>query len=585
VLCAVWGGGRYQPDAFYEMAARLGLMVWQEMIFACALYPRDDAFLALVDAEVREQVRCRATRTWLSRAVTCCHVLSRAVTWPKHHRTRRRFPATWQVSRLATQPAIVVWGGNNENEAALNWYAESRTQRDLYVTDYVKLYMDTVMPAVRAADADRRPAVDTSPSNGLVGTHQPLVKRWGVVSTKRDASAGSWGDIHYYNYAADCEEPDTYPLARFVSEHGFQSFPAAHVYASVTAQSDWSREAPLMEHRMRHPDGNAQALAQMARHYRVPPASVSPTSSKTQAELFDAYLWLTQLQQARCYETAFGVWRRLRSEPANTMGILYWQLNAIWQGPDWSTIEYDGRLRLAHHFARRAFAPLLLSAVRDEPSAATLVAPAGRAAVDDDVAHWVSVHLSNDALRRVEGTLRVSIHRWADAPAQALAQAEQRVAVDAASSHAVWRLDLGALLRQSSTSAPLTPRTAFARLAFVPASDGARRRAEAADAQSELTASYWLAPFRTVELPEARPRILHVAQLSPTSATVQLASNVTAAFVTVECRSVVGAFSDAGFLLLAGHAPVTLTFVAQAPFALDAFAPALSVRSLRDTYE
>ena len=79
-MVRAWGGGRYQPDAFYELASRLGLMVWQEMIFACALYPRNSAFLGLVDREVREQ-----------------------------------------VSRLATHPSIVVWGGNNENEAALNW--------------------------------------------------------------------------------------------------------------------------------------------------------------------------------------------------------------------------------------------------------------------------------------------------------------------------------------------------------------------------------------------------------------------------------------------------------------------------------
>ena len=46
----------------------------------------------------------------------------------------------------------------------------------------------------------------------------------------------------------------------------------------------------------------------------------------------------------RTYEEAFSQWRRHRSTSAMTMGILYWQLNSIWQGPDWSTIEYDGRL-------------------------------------------------------------------------------------------------------------------------------------------------------------------------------------------------------------------------------------------------
>ena len=280
-MVRVWGGGRYQRDSFYERCSELGLMVWQviacmlrpalpcptppclrtpsctrgalwwgrgahfaplalcgarvltalfsahtsqEMIFACALYPRNAPFLATVKREVHEQ-----------------------------------------VSRLAHHACIVVWGGNNENEAALGWYAESRHNRDLYLADYVKLYVDTVVPAVRAADVDRRPIVDTSPSNGIV-SNEPYVKRWLPTSSKRSGSpAGSFGDIHYYvrprakpdaaaharpvvagrsaasrallparcllytftrshalpqNYEADCEDSSTYPLARYVSEHG-----------------------------------------------------------------------------------------------------------------------------------------------------------------------------------------------------------------------------------------------------------------------------------------------------------------------------------------------------------------------------
>ena len=105
---------------------------------------------------------------------------------------------------------------------------------------------------------------------GLISS-SPYVKRWGNVSPKSDPAAGSYGDVHYYNYQADCEDASTYPSTRFVSEHGFQSFPSFDVYRTVTAPADWSREAPLMEYRMRHPDGNAQALAQMERHFRVPP--------------------------------------------------------------------------------------------------------------------------------------------------------------------------------------------------------------------------------------------------------------------------------------------------------------------------
>lgn len=106
----------------------------------------------------------------------------------------------------------------------------------------------------------------------------------------------------------------------------FQSFPAFEVYATVTDPEDWSRDSAFAEFRMRHPDGNAQALAMMQRHFRVPQAHSAPSGGgRSQQQLFDDYLWLTQAQQARCYETAFKHWRRQRGAPANTMGILYWR--------------------------------------------------------------------------------------------------------------------------------------------------------------------------------------------------------------------------------------------------------------------
>ena len=168
------------------------------------------------------------------------------------------------MRRLGTHASIAIWGGNNENEEALNWYRESREHRDTYLVDEVALYVDTVLPAISAADADRRPVVDTSPSNGLL-SREPYVKRWGATSSQADAAAGAWGDIHYYNSAADCEDPSTYPSARFVSEHGFQAFPAMAAYEAVSAPADWSRESSLVRWRMRHPDGDAQALAMLVR--------------------------------------------------------------------------------------------------------------------------------------------------------------------------------------------------------------------------------------------------------------------------------------------------------------------------------
>jgi len=549
-MVRVWGGGRYQRDAFYDECDALGLLVWQELMFACALYPRDEAFLQLVAREAEEQ-----------------------------------------VTRLATHPSIAVWGANNENEAALRWYAESRASRDVYLTDFVKLYVETLRPAVLASDGLSRPFVDTSPSNGLL-SEMPYVKRWGNVNAKdRKSEAGSFGDIHHYDYDADCEDPSVYPAARFISEHGFQSFPSFRLYRAVTEPQDWSRDSELLEYRMRHPKGTAQMLAMIQRHYRVPPAgnavAAAATSSATataatnsatatlspslisQQSLFDAYLYLTQLQQARCYETAFSAWRRMRSADARTMGILYWQLNDVWQGPSWSTIEYDGSLRLAHHAVRRVFAPVLLSAVLT-PSAASSTATVVTTAAA--TSPQIQVSLTSDLLEPVSGILTIQVIRWFDAPAAPRTTMRERVRVSAASSAVVASAPLTTLLANASA----TREDSFLRLLFEP-------DAPTSQLHNNVEADVFPLKLSDVDLPRGALSLTLVKQLSPTRAVVEISANATVVFAAVESLNVVGAFGDGMFTLLAGSTK-PIGFKATAPFELDTFSRGLRLRSLRDSY-
>ena len=153
---------------------------------------------------------------------------------------------------------------------AIEWYPYSKEHRDRFVVDFNKLYVETILPALLAADPTShppRPWVDSSPSNGLLSpTNASLlgtaayIKRWGNADIRGapNGSAGSWGDAHYYNYDADCEDPATYPAARFISEHGFQSFPSLRAYRPVTEPADRHRDSPLMHYRQRHQYGNAQ---------------------------------------------------------------------------------------------------------------------------------------------------------------------------------------------------------------------------------------------------------------------------------------------------------------------------------------
>lgn len=98
-MIRVWGGGIYAPDQFYALCDEMGILVWQEFMFACALYPTTSKFLNNVNEEVKHQIR-----------------------------------------RLASHPSIVLWSGNNENEASLyatTWYPVqvTPTNKMIYVVD------------------------------------------------------------------------------------------------------------------------------------------------------------------------------------------------------------------------------------------------------------------------------------------------------------------------------------------------------------------------------------------------------------------------------------------------------------------
>jgi len=69
-------------------------------------------------------------------------------------------------------------------------------------------------------------------------------------------------------------------------------------------------------------------------HFKLPPSTAPDGNGVTQKKIFDDYIYLTQLQQSRCYETAITNWRRQKSTSAKTMGILYWQLNDVRRGAD-----------------------------------------------------------------------------------------------------------------------------------------------------------------------------------------------------------------------------------------------------------
>jgi len=124
----VWGGGIYEKSEFYELADKLGIMIWQDFMFACSMYPTNYDFLQNVRSEVN-----------------------------------------YQMNRLKSHPSIFIWSANNENEAALstNWYNTS-SDTEIYEKDYRSLYIDVIKEVVESHDPEiSRPFLSSSPTNGL----------------------------------------------------------------------------------------------------------------------------------------------------------------------------------------------------------------------------------------------------------------------------------------------------------------------------------------------------------------------------------------------------------------------------------
>lgn len=317
-MLRVWGGGLYPHDALYDACDESGVLLWQEAMFACSMYPRDPRFLAEVSKEVAYQAR-----------------------------------------RLNWHASLAIWGGNNEVETAMGWYEPSRNNKDLYANDYSALFVNTVRAALQGVSSDVI-FVDSSPSKvgrgsfsffgfflesrkgrnnkqkthlssppipqtkkhqgALVNTPDIYVKKWG------DAGNSKSGDVHFYTTVDNALNTSTFPRAKFVSEFGFQSFPSWQAVKKYSEPQDWSYLSPLSTFLQRHPGDTEDMMKQMESHYQVPaayaPAGAPPAEQST---LFQKWIYLTQVYQAATYDAASTYWRRIKTEPdAQTMGVLYW---------------------------------------------------------------------------------------------------------------------------------------------------------------------------------------------------------------------------------------------------------------------
>jgi beta-mannosidase len=213
-MVRVWGGGIYEKDEFYDMCDEMGLLVWQDFMFACSMYPGDPAFLE----NVREE-------------------------------------AIDNVTRLRNHPSIALWCGNNEVETAwMHWGWKDKLPASLW-DDYKKIFHG-VLPEVCAKYDPSRAYWPSSPSSNL----------------EEDADSQKMGDVHYWGvwHASLPFKEYEKQNPRFMSEYGFQSFPLKETVATYTTAADWDIESPVMKAHQRHPRGNTLIREYMLREYVEP---------------------------------------------------------------------------------------------------------------------------------------------------------------------------------------------------------------------------------------------------------------------------------------------------------------------------
>jgi len=209
-MVRVWGGGIYENDAFYDACDELGLLVWQDFLFACASYPEDEPFRSEVVAE-----------------------------------------ATENVTRLSSHPSLALWCGNNENlwmHGDKHWVSQPGGELSWGENFYLK-----TLPDIVAALDPTRPYTEGSPWSGS-WDHDP-----------NDANHQTFHSWDVWNSDDFSHYRDTAP--RFVSEFGWQGAGAWRTLRDAVTDSEIEIESSAMLHHQKAIDGPAKLARNLARHF------------------------------------------------------------------------------------------------------------------------------------------------------------------------------------------------------------------------------------------------------------------------------------------------------------------------------
>uniref|UniRef100_A0A183BHT4 beta-mannosidase n=1 Tax=Globodera pallida TaxID=36090 RepID=A0A183BHT4_GLOPA len=242
------------------------------------------------------------------------------------------------------------------NSNVLRWYPSWDYPEEAQARDYVRLYKTHIQTVAMALDPTR-PVLLSSPSNGVE------TEREGGVS--RNPADPAFGDMHFYTESVNLWKAYNYPVPRCASEFGVQSMPLRGTMARWLDPSDWTYRSATLVKRQHHPGGVLNLPLLVFQHFNIPLMNSSSTTAFTSRHdilsavshpaFMDQFAFISQIHQAVALQTQIEHYRRFRSH-LNTAGLgrtmcaMYWQLNDVWAAPTWSTLDFDLRWKIGHHF-------------------------------------------------------------------------------------------------------------------------------------------------------------------------------------------------------------------------------------------
>ncbi|MDD3819212.1 MAG: glycoside hydrolase family 2 protein, partial [Actinomycetota bacterium] len=253
----VWGGGIYPDNYFFELCDEYGLIVWQDFMFACAVYPSDKKFIENVKKELEDNIK-----------------------------------------RIRNHPCVGLWCGNNEIEWIISMFDEKQMAAELQMSrslislkmkrikkDYINLFELIIPEIVKRYDPERF-YWPSSPSSG------------GKFDNPDDESRG---DVHYWDVWHGMKPFNDYRnhFFRFISEFGFQSFPGIKTVKSFTIPEDRNIFSYVMEKHQKNGSANGKILFYLSETFKYP-------------ENFESLLYTSQILQAEAIKYGVEHWRRNR---------------------------------------------------------------------------------------------------------------------------------------------------------------------------------------------------------------------------------------------------------------------------------